>query len=55
MFNGIIYNQGIIKGLKKNPRYISGSLVLEIISNIKLTMIIPILISNDWSALKRKK
>ena len=36
MFNGIIYNQGLIKGLKKNPRYISGSLVLEIISNIKL-------------------
>ena len=36
MFNGIIYNQGLIKRLKKNPRYISGSLVLEIISNIKL-------------------
>ena len=36
MFNGIIYNQGLIKRLKKNPRYISGSLVLEITSNIKL-------------------
>ena len=35
MFNGIIYNQGIIKGIKKNPRYISGSLVIEIASNIK--------------------
>ncbi len=36
MFNGIIYNQGLIKRLKKNPRYVSGSLVLEVISNIKL-------------------
>ena len=36
MFNGIIYNQGLIKGLKKNPRYISGSLVLEITSNITI-------------------
>jgi len=35
MFNGIIYNQGIIKGIKKNPRYVSGSLVIEIDSNIK--------------------
>ena len=35
MFNGIIYNQGIIKGIKKNPRYVSGSLVIEIASNIK--------------------
>ena len=35
MFNGIIYNQGIIKDIKKNPRYISGSLVIEIASNIK--------------------
>ena len=33
MFNGIIYNQGLIKRLKKNPRYVSGSLVLEVISN----------------------
>ena len=35
MFNGIIYNQGIIKGIKKNPRYVSGSIVLEISSNVK--------------------
>ena len=28
---------------------------LKIISKIKLTMIIPILINKDWSALKRKK
>jgi len=35
MFNGIIYNQGIIKSIKKNPRYVSGSLVVEIASNIK--------------------
>lgn len=35
MFNGIIYNQGVVKSIKKSPRYISGSLVLEISSNIK--------------------
>ena len=35
MFNGIIYNQGIIKSIRKNPRYVSGSLVVEIASNIK--------------------
>ena len=35
MFNGIIYSQGIIKSIKKNPRYVSGSLVVEIASNIK--------------------
>jgi len=35
MFNGIIYNQGIIKSIKKNPKYVSGSLVIEIASNIK--------------------
>ena len=35
MFNGIIYNQGIIKSIKKNPKYVSGSLVVEIASNIK--------------------
>ena len=35
MFNGIIYNQGIIKDIKRSPRYISGSLVIEISSNIK--------------------
>ena len=35
MFNGIIYNKGVIKSIKKNPRYVSGSLVIEIFSNIK--------------------
>ena len=35
MFNGIIYSQGRIKSIKKNPRYVSGSLVVEIASNIK--------------------
>ena len=35
MFNGIIYHQGIIKSIKKNPKYVSGSLVIEIFSNVK--------------------
>ena len=35
MFNGVIYNQGQIKSIKKNPKYTSGSLVVEISSNIK--------------------
>ena len=35
MFNGIIYNKGIIKSIRRNPKYISGSLVIEIASNIK--------------------
>ena len=35
MFNGIIYKQGIIKSIKKSPRYIKGSLVIEIQSKIK--------------------
>ena len=35
MFNGIIYNQGIIKNIKRNPKYIKGSLVIEVESNIK--------------------
>ena len=34
MFNGIVYNQGIIKNIKKNPKYVKGSLVIEINSNI---------------------
>tara|TARA_B100001559_G_C16382842_1_gene567413 strand:- start:382 stop:981 length:600 start_codon:yes stop_codon:yes gene_type:complete len=34
MFNGIIYNQGLITNIKKSPRYINGSLVLEVKSNI---------------------
>ena len=35
MFNGIVYNQGIIKSLRKSPKYIKGSLVIEVSSNIK--------------------
>ncbi len=35
MFNGIIYNKGKIKNIKKSSKYVSGSLVLEIVSNIK--------------------
>ena len=35
MFNGIIYSQGRIKSIKKNPRYVFGSLVIEIACNIK--------------------
>ena len=34
MFNGIVYNQGIIKNIKKSSRYVKGSLVIEISSNI---------------------
>ena len=35
MFNGIIYNKGIIKSIRRNPKYVSGSLVIEITSKIK--------------------
>ena len=35
MFNGIIYNQGVIKSIRKSSRYVLGSLVIEIESNIK--------------------
>ena len=35
MFNGIIYNKGIIKNIKKSSKYVSGSKVIEITSNIK--------------------
>ena len=34
MFNGIIYNQGLIKSIKKNPKHVLGSSVIEIKSNI---------------------
>ena len=34
MFNGIVYNQGLIKSIKKSPRYVRGSLVIEVKSNI---------------------
>ena len=35
MFNGIIYNLGIITNIRKSPKYTSGSLVLEVSSNIR--------------------
>ena len=35
MFNGIIYNKGEVIGIKKSPRYVSGSFVVEITSNVK--------------------
>ncbi len=35
MFNGIIYNKGTIKSIRKSSRYVSGSRVIEISSNIK--------------------
>ena len=34
MFNGIVYNQGIIKSFRRSPRYVKGSLVIEVSSNI---------------------
>ena len=37
MFNGIIYSQGIIKGIKKSPKYVKGSLVIEVQSSIKFS------------------
>ena len=35
MFHGIVYNQGTIKNIRKGSRYVSGSLVIEITSNIR--------------------
>ena len=35
MFNGIVYQQGIIKKIKKSSRYVTGSLILEVYSNIR--------------------
>ena len=35
MFNGIIYNQGVVKEIKKKTKYVSGSAVIEINSKIK--------------------
>ncbi len=35
MFNGIIYNQGIIKNIKQSKKYVLGSKVIEIKSKIK--------------------
>ena len=34
MFNGIVYNQGLIKSIKKKSKYVNGSRVIEITSNI---------------------
>ncbi len=34
MFNGIVYNQGIVKSVRTNPKYVKGSRVIEISSNI---------------------
>tara|TARA_B100000029_G_scaffold472387_1_gene512879 strand:+ start:219 stop:815 length:597 start_codon:yes stop_codon:yes gene_type:complete len=36
MFNGIIYNQGKVLNIKKNPKYVAGSSVIEVFSKIKL-------------------
>ena len=35
MFNGVIYNKGIVKSIRRSPRYVSGSLVIEIAADIK--------------------
>ena len=34
MFNGIVYNQGVIKSIRRSPKYVRGSLVIEVASNI---------------------
>ena len=34
MFNGIVYNQGLIKSIRKKTKYVNGSRVIEIASNI---------------------
>ncbi len=35
MFNGIIYNLGKIKTIRKSSKYVSGSRVMEILSKIR--------------------
>ncbi len=35
MFNGIIYNQGVIKNIQRSKKYVSGSLILEVKSNVR--------------------
>ncbi|MFL2883231.1 MAG: riboflavin synthase [Pelagibacteraceae bacterium] len=35
MFNGIIYSLGIIKSIRRSKKYVTGSAVLEVSSNIK--------------------
>ena len=37
MFNGIIYKQGVIRSVKRSPRYVKGSLVIEVQSAIKFS------------------
>ena len=37
MFNGIIYNLGFLKKIKKSSRYVTGSLVIEVTSNIRFS------------------
>ncbi len=34
MFNGIVYNQGWVKSIRKSPRYVTGSLVIEVVSKV---------------------
>tara|TARA_Y100000590_G_scaffold466554_1_gene642395 strand:+ start:2524 stop:3120 length:597 start_codon:yes stop_codon:yes gene_type:complete len=34
MFNGIVYNQAVIKNIKKKTKYVKGSSVIEVTSNI---------------------
>ena len=34
MFNGIVYNQGLIKGIKRKTKYVNGSRVIEVVSDI---------------------
>tara|TARA_Y100001970_G_scaffold290755_1_gene425615 strand:+ start:1097 stop:1690 length:594 start_codon:yes stop_codon:yes gene_type:complete len=35
MFNGIIYNQGKIQSIRKSPKYVTGSRVIEVSSKIR--------------------
>ena len=39
MFNGIVYNQGIVKNIRKTSKYINGSRVLEISSKLNFKKI----------------
>jgi len=39
MFNGIVYNQGIVKNIRKSSKYINGSRVLEISSKLNFKKI----------------
>ncbi|OUX53076.1 MAG: riboflavin synthase [Pelagibacteraceae bacterium TMED287] len=35
MFNGIVYNQGVVKNIKKSAKYVKGSSVIELNSKIR--------------------